>query len=116
MSVVMMVVLALAAQAADPIPKTQTQVTGAQPDAVKTKLGEAERLLHNGRYAEAEEKLAAVESEINKQTPRPDTALRVAIALDKAECQASQGAYAKAIDGLKAAVAANPKSAESQQG
>ena len=38
--------------------------------------------------------------------------MRVTLALDKAECQASQGEYAKAIDGLKAAAATEPKNAD----
>ena len=38
--------------------------------------------------------------------------MRVTLALDLAECQASQGEYAKAIDGLKAAELENVKNAD----
>ena len=65
-------------------------------------LKEARRLLQNGRYAEAEEKLKAIRDDAKKcgaVTPCSPATL----AGDLAECQASQGEYGKAIDGLKAA-------------
>ena len=38
--------------------------------------------------------------------------MRATISLDEAECQASQGEYGKAIDGLKAAEIEHPKNAD----
>ena len=63
-----------------------------------TELKEARRLLHNGRYAEAEEAFAAVRTAASKQPGRLTPALKAALALGLAECQASQGEYAKAIE------------------
>jgi tetratricopeptide (TPR) repeat protein len=104
-SVVMMVV-AVVAQAAGPKPEAQP----AEPSAAK--LSGAQRLMRNGRYAEAEEALAAAEAAGLKEPGGLTSALKVTLALSKAECQASQGEYARAIDGLKAAAAAEPKSAD----
>jgi Tfp pilus assembly protein PilF len=75
----------------------------------EVKLTEARRLLQNGRYAEAEEALTAIESEAKKQPGGLTRRLQAVLALAKAECQASQGEYAKAIKALEAAAAIDPK-------
>ena len=109
-SIIVLVMTAVVAQEPVPVPKT-----GARPTAVEAaaaKLKDAERLLRNGRYAEAEESLTAIEAEARKEPGRLNPALGAALALNKAECQASQGEYAKAIGGLKAAIAGEPKNAE----
>src|SRR5208283_5345872 len=72
----------------------------------------ARRLLQNGRYAEAEEAYLAVESEAKKQKGGLKPQLEVVLALGKAECQASQGEYAKAIEVLKALAGRQPKNAD----
>jgi cellulose synthase operon protein C len=107
-SSIVMIAMALGAQAAVPAPKPEVQ----QSEAVAAKFNDARRLLRNGRYAEAEEALAAIEAEEKKAPAGLNSALKVGLALYKAECQASQGQYAKAIDGLKTAVAGEPKSAD----
>ena len=43
---------------------------------------------------------------------RAEPGIAATLALDEAECQASQGEYGKAIDGLKAAEAEHPKNAD----
>jgi cellulose synthase operon protein C len=105
---VVMMVMAVVAQAAGPAPKADVKAA----EAKTAKLDDAQRLLRNGRYAEAEEALAVIESAGNKVPGGMAPALKVTLALSKAECQASQGQYAKAIDGLKAAAAAIPTSAD----
>jgi tetratricopeptide (TPR) repeat protein len=76
------------------------------------RISEAQRLLQNGRYAEAEEAFAAVEAEAKKKAGEMTPATRLALGLGKARCQASQGESGKAIDGLKALAAEQPKEAE----
>jgi len=109
-SIIVLVMTAVVAQAPVSVPKTGTRPTAVE--AAAAKLNDAQRLLRNGRYAEAEEALAAVESEAKKEPGGLNPALKAALALDKAECQASQGEYAKAIGGLEAAIAGEPKNAE----
>ena len=75
-------------------------------------LDAARRLLQNGRYAEAEETFATVESEAKKQPGGLALPLKVAITLGKAECQAGQGENDKAIEGLKALAAEQPRNAD----
>ena len=84
----------------------------AKPDSTAQtaeQLKEARRLLQNGRYAEAEEKLKAIRDDAKKAPGAIRPALQATLAGDLAECQASQGEYAKAIDGLKAAESRIPK-------
>jgi cellulose synthase operon protein C len=107
-SSIVVIAMAVVAQAAAPAPKPDVQPT----EAASAKFNDARRLLRNGRYAEAEEALAAIEAESKKEPAGLTPALRVGLALYKAECQASQGEYIKAIDGLKSAAAAEPKSAD----
>ena len=107
-SSIVVIAMVVVAQAAALAPKPDVQ----QPEAVAAKLSDARRLLKNGRYAEAEEALAVIEAEAKKASAGLNSALKVGLALYKAECQASQGEYAKAIDGLKTAAASEPKSAE----
>jgi tetratricopeptide (TPR) repeat protein len=95
-----MVVLAAVAQAADPAATKSPQTPAGQ--AAFAKRQDAQRLLRNGRYAEAEEALSAIEADARKQPGSLSPELKAVIALDRAECQASQGEYAKAISGLKA--------------
>ena len=86
----------------------------AKPDSTAQtaeQLKEARRLLQNGRYAEAEEKLKAIRDDAKKAPGAIRPALQATLAGDLAECQASQGEYGKAIDGLKAAESENPKNA-----
>src|SRR5262249_37121480 len=75
-------------------------------------LKDARRLLRNGRYAEAEEVLSSIESDFKKEPKRAVPGLSVALPLTRAECQASQGEYAKAIEGLQKAASSEPKSAD----
>jgi len=96
---IVMVVLAIVAQAAEPAAKPVAKRPSDQ--ATSAKRQEAQRLLRNGRYAEAEEALAAVEADAGKEPGGLTPALKSALALDRAECQASQGEYDKAISGLK---------------
>jgi cellulose synthase operon protein C len=91
--------------------KSNTKPEAQEPEATSTKLTEAKRLLRNGRYAEAEEAFAAIEAEAQKQPKALTPDLQRVLVLDKAECQSSQGEYAKALKGLEAAAAANPKDA-----
>ncbi len=93
-----------AKKAADAPPSATTN----SPDRLK----EARHLLRNGRYAEAEEKLTEIRDQSKKAPEGLTPVLRVTLALDLAECQASQGEYAKAIDGLKAAELENAKNAD----
>ena len=104
---VLIFLAAVVAQAA----KSESKPAAAQ-EATDVKLTDARRLLRNGRYAEAEEALTAIENEAKKRPERWTPGLRALLALEKAECQASQGEYAKAIEGLKAAAAADPKNAD----
>jgi tetratricopeptide (TPR) repeat protein len=105
----MLMVLVSMISAAQP-PKAAPK--GEVVEATAAGLDDARRLLRNGRYAEAEEALATVESQVKKQPGGPTPALKASLALSKAECQSSQGEYAKAISGLKAAVADLPKNAD----
>ena len=98
-----MAVLALLAQAAGPAEKSA--VDPKSPDA-------ARRLLQNGRYAEAEEAYLAVESEAKKQKGGLTPRLEVTLTMGKAECQASQGEYGKAIELLKSLAGRQPKNAD----
>ena len=72
----------------------------------------ARRLLQNGRYAEAEEAYLAAESEAKKKQGGLTPQLDAALTLGKAECQASQGEYAKAIEILKSLAGRQPKNAD----
>jgi tetratricopeptide (TPR) repeat protein len=81
-------------------------------EAVGAKLNDAGRLLNNGRYAEAEEALAAIETAAAKDPARLSPELKATLALGKAAAQASLGEYAKAIAGLKEASAKEPKNAD----
>jgi tetratricopeptide (TPR) repeat protein len=101
-------VMAVAAQAAAPASKPDTK----RVEATTAKLGDARRLLRNGRYAEADEALAAIEAEGSKLPGGLGRDLKVAIVLARAECQASQGEYVKAIDALKIAATGDPASAD----
>jgi cellulose synthase operon protein C len=90
--------------------KAPTAAPVGQPtEATATKLKDAHRLLRNGRYAEAEEALTAIEADGKKEPAGLSPTQRVELALFKSDSQASQGEYAKAIDSLKAASAAAPK-------
>ena len=103
-------VIAIVLVAQGPVPKAPA---GLQPsEATDVKLKDAQRLLRNGRYAEAEEALASIEAEAKKAPATLNPALKVALALAKADSQASQGEYAKAIDGVKTASATDPKNAD----
>ncbi len=95
-------------------PPAKQAVTAPPPATTNPseRLKEAHRLLRNGRYAEAEEKLNETRDQ-SKKTPEGLTEpLRITLALDLAESQASQGEYAKAIEGLKAAELENVKNAD----
>jgi predicted Zn-dependent protease len=95
--------------------KKQEQAPGVKKEAGTerdAKLADARRLLRNGRYAEAEEALGTIESEAKKESGRLTPELKAAVALGQADSRASQGDYAKAIAGLKAAAAEVPKSAD----
>ena len=107
-SSIVVVAMVMVAQAGAP-----AAVPGVQPaEAMAAKLKDAHRLLRNGRYAEAEEALAAIEAEAKKKPAGLNPTQRVELAIYKADSQASQGEYAKAIEGLKAASAAAPKNAD----
>src|SRR5690242_8222541 len=97
-----MVVMAVTAQAAGPADKA----------AGLERLDSARRLLQNGRYAEAEEAYATAEAEAKKRPGGVMPPLKLAVGLGKAECQASQGEYGKAIEGLKALAAEQPMEPE----
>jgi tetratricopeptide (TPR) repeat protein len=103
-----LMVMAVAAQGPGPAAKTDTK----GPEARTARVADAQRLLRNGRYAEAEEALVAIEADGKKEQGGLAPALTVTLALNLAECQASQGEYAKAIEGLKAAAARVPASAD----
>jgi Tfp pilus assembly protein PilF len=107
---IVVALLALVAQvpgaAGDSPGKTAAAAAGA------TRLQDGHRLLRNGRYAEAEEALAAAEAEAQKKPGGLPRALAAALALEKAQCQASQGEYAKAIGVLKAITSQQPQDAE----
>ncbi len=108
---IVMVVATIVVQ--QPASKAEEKGKAKAPSAaVETKLKEARRLLQNGRYAEAEEAFTAIPAEAKKEPGGLSPAHKVAMALGLAECQSSQGEYAKAIEGLKAAAAAEPKSAD----
>ncbi len=79
---------------------------------ITEKVKDARRLLRNGRYAEAEEALAAIEADSKKSAGQLTPALKTTVILSKSECQASQGDYVKAIGMVKAAVAAEPTNAD----
>ena len=64
-SSIVVIAMAVVAQAAAPAPKPDAQPA----EAVAAKLNDAQRLLRNGRYAEAEEALAAIEAEGRKSRP-----------------------------------------------
>src|SRR5271163_3042353 len=98
---IVLVMTAIVAQAAKPAEKSEVKVEK-MPAATAAKLKDARRLLQNGRYAEAEEALTSIETEAKKEPAGLIPSLKVALALGKAECQASQGEYVKAIDALKA--------------
>jgi tetratricopeptide (TPR) repeat protein len=100
----------LVAQAKETLPKAETKAAAVDSSA---KLADAKRLLRNGRYAEAEEALRAISSELKAQPGGGlSPALKVALAASLAECEASQGEYAKAIAGLKAAAVESPKNVD----
>jgi len=107
---IVFVISALVAQAAKPAEKVQAKAE--IPAAMATKLKDARRLLQNGRYAEAEEALTVIETEAKKEPAGFIPSLQVALALGKAECQSSQGEYVKAINGIKAVAAEEPKNAD----
>ena len=106
---IVVVAAAIVAQAA-PAPKAQEK--GAAAGSVQTELKEARRLLQNGRYAEAEEAFSAILADAKKKAEPLAPALKVAVILGLADCQASQGEYDKAIERLKAAEAEDPKDAD----
>ncbi|WP_165219266.1 tetratricopeptide repeat protein [Aquisphaera insulae] len=82
------------------------------PADVPKGLDAARRLLQNGRYAEADEAYASALADAGKQPGGATPAVRAAVALGRAECQASQGETGKAVEGLKALIAEQPKNAE----
>src|SRR5262249_33790668 len=96
--------LAMVAQVPEPTQKQDSKNQRAK--AISGRMGDAHRLLRNGRYAEAEEALAAIEADAKKAPGGVTPALAVELALEKAECQAGQGEYSKAISGLQSALAA----------
>ncbi len=107
-------IAAVVAQVQEPAAKQavgQSVEAAKPPGGEKTsdRLKEAQRLLRNGRYAEAEENLKELRDASKKAPGGLSPELGATLALDEAECQASQGEYGKAIDGLKAAQAENPK-------
>ena len=101
---ILMVIMAIVAQAAAPAqetriaPKAKDEVKAPADQVMSSKRQEAQRLLRNGRYAEAEEALSAVELDAGKAPGGLTPALKAELALDRAECQASQGEYGKAIE------------------
>ncbi len=104
------VLAAFVAQAGGPAPKPDEKAAGGAPVAARIK--EARRLLQNGRYAEADEAYLAVEMAAKKGPGGLTPELKIAVALGKAECLASQGDYVKAIADLNALAAREPKNAE----
>ena len=86
-SSVVILALAAVAQAPAPAPKADTKTA----EIRTAKLNEAERLLRNGRYAEAEEALAAIEAQGKKEPAGLAPAIAVALAVSRAECQVESG-------------------------
>jgi tetratricopeptide (TPR) repeat protein len=82
-------------------------VTVAAPEG-PAGLDNARRLWQNGRYAEAQEGYEALLKEPDKLEPGD----RVRANLGRADCLASQGEIAKAIEDLAAAAAAQPDKAD----
>ncbi len=107
---IVMAVVAILTQAPDGrVQFEKTRPAAADPGtASPSVLKEARRLLNNGRYAEAEEALAAVESSAGKEPGKLTPTLRSSMAILRAESQSSQGEYGKAIETLKAAESADP--------
>ena len=103
-------VLAFVVQKPETAGKADAPPAGAE--ATTAKLKDARRLLRNGRYAEGEEALGAIESAARKAPGGWTAALETELALERATCQVSQGEYAKARSGLKSAMAAAPKNAD----
>ncbi len=97
-------VAAIVLQAQEPAAKAA--VNAAADEKTSTQMKEGRRLLENGRYAEAEEKLNAIGDEARKSSTLLSPQLRAKLAVDLAESQAGQGEYDKAIAGLEAAEAA----------
>ena len=97
-------IAAVVLQAQEPVAKESPK-----PADSSAELNEARRLLENGRYAEAEEKLKAIGADAKKGATGLSAGSRATLFLELAECQATQGEYGKAIDGLKAAEADHPK-------
>ena len=64
-SSIVVIAMAVVAKRAAPAPKSDVQPA----EAAAAKLNDAQRLLRNGRYAEAEEALAAIEAEGKKNQP-----------------------------------------------
>ncbi len=106
---IMVLAMAFVAQAPDTGAKADVK---AAAEARSTKLNDAHRLLRNGRYAEAEEALTAIEADARKAPGGLSAVLELSLLLKKAESQASQGEYARASSGLKAAVAHGVKGAD----
>ena len=94
------VVLVAVSQGAGPADKAE--------DLTK-QLDSARRLAQNGRYAEGEEAFEAALAQAKKAPGGITPPLKLVIGMGKAECQASQGESAKAIEGLKALAADQPK-------
>ncbi|QEH33274.1 tetratricopeptide repeat protein [Aquisphaera giovannonii] len=75
-------------------------------------LDAARRLLQNGRYAEADEAYANALAEAAKKPGGVTPAAKAAIAMARAECQASQGETGKARDGLGTLIVEQPDNAD----
>src|SRR5262249_28093920 len=71
-------------------PRDRGPAAKAEAASVGSELKEARRLLNNGRYAEAEEALAELESAARKDPKKLIPALKAAIARARAEGQSSQ--------------------------
>jgi Tfp pilus assembly protein PilF len=99
-----MVVAAIVGQEPGAKAAAKRPATAVESEA-EANLKEARRLLQNGRYAEAEEGLSALQGRAKTEPGRLSPPQKVAVALAQAECQASQGEYAKAIERVKAAAA-----------
>jgi tetratricopeptide (TPR) repeat protein len=99
--------------AQDPEPAAKTRATQTVPaETAAVRLADAQRLLQNGRYAEAGEALSAIESDGKRKPGWLTPAQKVTVALFHAEAEASQGEYVSAIQGLKMACAEQPANAE----
>ena len=72
----------------------------------------AQRLLQNGRYAEAEEAFLAAASEAKKQKDGLTPQLEAALTMGRADCQTSHGETAKAIEALKSLAGRQPRNAD----